>query len=78
MANAICIACGCSDNDACMVPARDGGRARHPCGWVVVDRKGGVGICSAPQCRTELHRWDGGDRQLSAKAKERAEVRARG
>lgn len=32
-----CISCGCTDNHACA----------EGCTWVQVDRKGGVGICSA-------------------------------
>ncbi len=50
-----CIECGCLDFAACHDPASDG-----PCGWLVVDRVAGVGVCSA--CPQALPRWNAGDR----------------
>jgi len=50
---AICIRCGCTDDDAC-----EGG-----CGWVVVDRLRAIGVCSSctdsgEAARSMLKEWD--------------------
>ncbi len=38
-AGATCIRCGCTDNRAC--------EGHEPCGWAVVDRARGIGICTS-------------------------------
>lgn len=48
-----CIGCGCDDLHACQTFG-------EVCFWLVVDRGGGVGVCS--HCSSELHRWRLGDR----------------
>lgn len=54
---ATCIGCGCDDNHACAGDGLDSG-----CYWVRVDRRAGLGVCSAcPE--TEVKRWDSGDRK---------------
>ena len=38
-AGATCIRCGCTDNSPCP--------GQEPCGWAVVDRDRGIGICTS-------------------------------
>lgn len=52
----ICIGCGCDDNAACWDE-----EAGTPCSWLVVDRDEGLGVCSC--CRSELERWERGERE---------------
>lgn len=56
---ATCIGCGCDDNHACV----DG--LDSACWWVRLDRRMGLGVCSACPER-EVARWDAGDRKKQA------------
>lgn len=58
MDTATCIGCGCDDLHACWDEA-----AGTPCGWLVVDREAGLGVCSC--CSEDLGRWDQGDRTIN-------------
>lgn len=60
---AVCIACGCDDLHAC-----DDGLG-GPCGWLVVDRKLRVGVCSS--CSSALKRWKRGERQVNVNVRRR-------
>lgn len=58
MTIALCIGCGCDDLHACW-DEQEG----RPCHWLRVDRRAGLGVCSA--CGDELAAaWDAGDRTL--------------
>lgn len=35
-----CLSCGCRDSQACL----------EGCGWVAVDERKGIGVCSTPAC----------------------------
>ncbi len=59
----ICIECGCSEMDPCETPS-------GPCGWLLRaylhgDDLQAIGVCSAPECKPGLKRWDAGDREPS-------------
>lgn len=74
--DAVCIGCGCSEFDPCIIPLRSGSST---CYWVAVDRRVGRGVCSADECRGEpLQRWDRGERELSTKATQHLADKARG
>ncbi|MDY7806119.1 hypothetical protein [Burkholderia stagnalis] len=54
---ALCIGCGCDDFHACWDDAHE-----SPCFWKRVDRRAGLGVCSAcPEC---VSAWDAGDRTV--------------
>lgn len=53
---ATCIGCGCDDEHACVDGLDD------TCWWVRLDRRAGLGVCSACTKR-EVARWDAGDRK---------------
>jgi len=53
---AICIGCGCTDDNACET---EFGAACH---WLRVDYAAGLGVCSV--CDAHEARWDAGDRSL--------------
>jgi len=55
---AVCISCGCDDMNACCDEETNG-----PCSWLVVDRRAGLGVCSA--CPDDVARWEKGDRTLA-------------
>ena len=40
-AEATCIGCGCTDSHACV------NEWHEPCHWLKVDRRAGLGVCSA-------------------------------
>lgn len=65
-----CIGCGCSHTDPCETPT-------GPCGWLRKEwavetgdtgKFQDLGVCSAPECKPDLKRWDSGDREPSQKA----------
>ncbi len=64
---AICIACGCTDLDACIGPLD------QPCHWLRVDRARERGVCST--CPDWIKRWDSGDLRLAPAAVERHRLR---
>src|SRR5580692_2275397 len=52
----ICVACGCTEDDACKL-------ADGTCSWARRDDKLRIGICTNPECATHLRAWDRGTRQ---------------
>ncbi|EIC4423041.1 hypothetical protein LAB87_004935, partial [Salmonella enterica subsp. enterica serovar Cerro] len=38
---AVCVGCGCTDNNACV------NEFREPCHWLKVNRQTGLGVCSS-------------------------------
>ena len=52
-----CIGCACHDRAACYDQKSDG-----PCSWLAVDRREGLGVCSA--CPDALTRWNADDHSM--------------
>ena len=64
MIPAICIGCGCTDDDACP----------EGCSWLRLDREDCVGVCSS--CPVWTTDWDAGEREPSDEAMDADALRA--